>query len=384
MSVRSGPDEHTIDQEFSLPLRHRLRFTRDVLGDDADVLFDLLESSTGPAKVIVAIDRGIASGSEFVGRFEAMLRRRPERVRQMGETLLIESGEACKNSPAEVRRVLQAINDHDIDRRSYVIVIGGGAVLDAVGYAASIAHRGVRLIRLPTTTLAQDDSGIGVKSAINYFGKKNWLGAFAVPWAVINDAALLESLPEKDFCVGFSEAVKVSLLKDASFFDQLCENAGKIAARDPDASQAAIRRSAVLHLHHITRGGDPFEMLEARPLDFGHWSAHRLEAMTHFELRHGEAVGIGVALDCLYSVRTQGLSPQPCDRAIQCLRDLKIELDHPALDRDEELLQGLEEFRQHLGGRLTITLVRAAGEPVDVHEIDHDVMRQCIRELRGT
>jgi 3-dehydroquinate synthase len=273
------------------------------------------------------------------------------------------------------------VNDHDLDRRSYVIAIGGGAMLDAVGYAAAIAHRGIRLVRLPTTTLAQADSGVGVKNAINYFGKKNWVGTFAVPWAVINDSALLQTLPDRDFQLGFSEAVKVALLKDREEFEWLCANADRIRRRDMRAANRAIYHSCVLHLRHITAGGDPFEMLEARPLDFGHWSAHKLEPMTGYQIRHGEAVAIGVAIDCFYSSLKLGFPPPDALRVCRCLQALGLQLWHDELQPVDRLLDGLEEFRQHLGGRLTITMLRGIAEPINVHEIDTAVMKAAIQQL---
>ncbi len=129
-----------------------------------------------------------------------------------------------------------------------MVVIGGGAVLDAVGFAAAIAHRGIRLVRLPTTTLGQADSGIGVKNSVNLFGKKNWIGTFAVPWAVINDAALLGTLSDRDFICGFAEAVKVSLLKDAAMFGQLCSSAGEIRRRQSAVDAADDPRFGPLAL----------------------------------------------------------------------------------------------------------------------------------------
>ncbi len=291
---------------------------------------------------------------------------------------MITGGEAVKNDPAYLERILKAINDADLDRRSYLIVVGGGAVLDAVGFAAAIAHRGIRLVRLPTTTLAQADSGVGVKTAINYFGKKNWLGAFATPWAVINDTALLSSLPDRDFLCGFSEAVKVSLLKSPSVFSQICRDASKIRRRDMQAALPIIRASIEFHLAHITQGGDPFEAREARPLDFGHWSAHKLEPMSGFTIRHGEAVAIGVAIDVVYSSLAMGLPTEDADRVLRCLATMGFELDHPLLRDTSILFEGLEEFRQHLGGRLTITMLRAVGDPVDIHEVDDAKMIQAI------
>lgn len=370
----------SIDISFSLPLVQRLRFTNDVFGDDAQVLIDLLEpSGDSPARVQIWLDQHVADANPTLAqRVSATLQGSASQVLLTQPPQTLVGGEACKNDPAIIDRLLHNFNTHDLDRRSYVVVVGGGAVLDTVGYAASVAHRGIRLIRIPTTTLAQADSGVGVKNAVNWFGKKNWKGTFAVPWGVINDAKILETLPDRDFCCGFSEVVKVALLKQPQAFEQVCQDAEKISQRDPQASGDAIRASVQMHLDHITRGGDPFETREARPLDFGHWSAHRLESLTDYEIRHGEAVSIGLAIDCLYSARVLGLPQTDCDRILECLKRLGLPVHHPALNDADALLRGLEEFRQHLGGRLTITLIDAIGSPVDVHEIDRDAMRDAI------
>jgi 3-dehydroquinate synthase len=290
----------------------------------------------------------------------------------------VPGGEAVKNGLRHLHAILRAFHRADLDRRSYVVVLGGGAVLDAVGFAAAIAHRGLRLVRLPTTTLSQADSGVGVKNAVNYFGKKNWVGSFAVPWAVINDAALLSSLSRRDFIAGFAEVVKVTLLKDGAAFDALCRAAGRIRGRDPSAALPPIRASARMHLAHIAGGGDPFESRASRPLDFGHWSAHKLEAMTGFALRHGEAVALGVAIDTAYSALASGLPRRDADRVLRCLRELGFDLAHPALHETGPLFEGLEEFRQHLGGRLTVTMLRGVGDPVDIHEVDRALLREAI------
>jgi 3-dehydroquinate synthase len=196
---------------------------------------------------------------------------------------------------------------------------------------------------------------------------------------VINDAKLLLTLSDRDFVCGFSEAVKVALLKDAALFDDLCQSAERIRRRDMTAALPVIRRAAMLHLEHITQGGDPFETLEARPLDFGHWSAHKLESMTGFQLRHGEAVAIGVAVDTVYSSLVHGLPSQDADRVLHCLQRLGIPLQAPHLHETETLFRGLEEFRQHLGGQLTLTMLRGVGEPLEVHDVDVDRMRQAVR-----
>ena len=392
----------SFDVPFSVPMVHRLRFTDDVAGEDFSALLDVLHAGeAGPPKVMIVADRDVLAGSDVIDRIAKRLAD-SDSVRLMTADDAIEAGaatdrdshgstdvacvlgggESIKNTSDGVDRVLDLINRLDLDRRSYIVVVGGGAILDAVGYAAAIAHRGVRLVRLPSTTLAQDDSGVGVKNAINAFGKKNWVGTFASPWAVINDRTILETLPDRDFRNGFSEAVKVSLLKSVEDFEFLCENATAIRDRDMDVAFDAIMRSCLWHLKHITAGGDPFEALEARPLDFGHWSAHKMEPMSDCTLRHGEAVGIGVALDCIYSSMVHGLTEESALAVCRCMHDLGMSLWHETLDDPEVVLEGLEEFRQHLGGRLTVTMLDGVGKPIDVHHIDRDSMRAAIGRLR--
>lgn len=377
-------DSATQDVAFSVPFVLRLRFTDDTFGRDERVLLQLLErSGDDPPRVQFWLDENVVSANpELPSRIDAFCARHAQDFLRVGELQYVLGGEALKNDIQVLERMLKVMHAADLDRRSYVVVVGGGAVLDTVGFAAAIAHRGIRLIRLPTTTLAQADSGIGVKNSVNLFQKKNWLGSFAVPWGVINDSGMLTTLSERDYRCGFAEAVKVALLKSPELFASLERSAGAIVTRDRRVCGELIRWSAELHLAHITRGGDPFEANEARPLDFGHWSAHRLEAISNFSLRHGEAVAIGVALDTLYSSRVLGLSEHDAQRVLQCLRQMGFELYHPILDDVEPLFRGLEEFRQHLGGRLTLTMLQAIGQSCEIHLVDRDEMRRAIHQLR--
>ena len=382
------PQNLPIDAPFVVPFVHRLRFTEDVLGADEGALVDLLEPSGNPqegqARARVQFwldDRLVGRRPDLIPRLEALVRRNDDRLVAAGNVQIVAGGEACKNDIHILERMLKVFHAADLDRRSYVVVIGGGAVLDAVGFAAAIAHRGLRLVRLPTTTLGQADSGVGVKNGVNLFGKKNWVGAFAAPWGVVNDRSLLATLDDRDFRCGFAEALKVSLLKDPQMFADICRQATRIARREGDACMPIVRASAEWHLKHITRGGDPFEMNEARPLDFGHWSAHKLETLTDFRLRHGEAVAIGVAIDCAYSALVHGLPRHEARRVYQCLNDLGFTLDDPALEDPQPLFAGLEEFRQHLGGRLTLTMLHGVGDPFDVHEVDREAMEAAISDV---
>ncbi len=376
------PDK--IDIPFQVPFDHRLRFTDNVFGDDGDVLAELFESSEGhPARVQFWLDQNVADARpDLVPLIKRFSDSRPNHIQRIGKVQQVPGGEEIKNNIHLLEQMLKVFNVANLDRRSYVVAVGGGAVLDAVGFATAIAHRGIRLIRMPTTTLAQADSGIGVKNSMNLFNKKNWVGTFAVPWAVINDSDLLTTLSNRDFVCGFSEAVKVSLLKDPALFFQLCQHAPAIRARNMEVSHSVIRASAKLHLDHITTGGDPFEMLEARPLDFGHWSAHKLETMSDFSLRHGEAVAIGVAIDSVYSALELGLGEPVAEQILQCLTALGFGLSDPSLDDVESLFDGLEEFRQHLGGRLTLTMLTRPGKPIDIHTVNRDKMLASIEHVQ--
>ena len=259
---------------------------------------------------------------------------------------------------------------------------------EVVGFAAAIFHRGVRHVRCPTTVLAQDDSGVGVKNAINAFGSKNLFGTFAPPFAVINDSAFLDVLPARDKRSGMVEAIKVALIRDAEFFTWLEREAEALARFEPNAVDTLVRRCAMLHMHQIAHGGDPFEKGSARPLDYGHWSAHKLETLTRHELRHGEAVAIGIALDTRYSVLAGLLAEGEDRRVVGLLAKLGFSLWDDALDlRDEKrrrrVMDGLADFQEHLGGELTVTLLEAVGRGVEVHAIDEKLVDQAIRWLKA-
>jgi 3-dehydroquinate synthase len=311
-----------------------------------------------------------------------------EKIELVCPPLFACGGERAKNSTTLVNEIYSQLHRHHIDRHSYLIAVGGGALLDVAGFAAATAHRGVRHVRIPTTTLSQADSGVGVKNGLNAFGQKNLIGTFAPPFAVINDGQLLATLSPHDKRSGYVEAVKVACIRDANFFDEIERDEEKLAAFEPGAMKQLIRRCAELHLDHIANGGDPFEAGSARPLDFGHWSAHKLEQISHFRISHGEAVAIGIALDVIYS-REIGLLPAAsAARILNLLEKLGFKLfADELLNADNAnlptLLAGLEEFREHLGGELSITLLEEIGRGVEVHEMNPRLVAVAVAELRA-
>lgn len=373
----------TIDATLEVRWVHRFRVTREIFNPSNPVFTDALgDRENGPHRLLFVIDRGVSDAwpdlTNDIRRYETSS---DDRMMLAGDPLIIPGGEVCKNSHESLDAIVQAINERNICRQSFVVVIGGGAVLDVAGFAAATVHRGVRLIRIPTTTLAQADSGVGVKNGINALGKKNLLGTFSPPWAVINDEHFLETLTDRDWRSGFCECVKVALVKDAAFLDRIEANIPLLNQRHLEAASPIIRRSAELHLEHIVNGGDPFELTAARPLDFGHWAAHKLEHMTNFRLTHGEAVAIGMAIDITYSMQAELLPETVGERILNILEKLGFHLHDEALMSTDHLFEGLEEFREHLGGRLTIPMLRDIGEQIDIHEIDLTAMRQAISQL---
>ena len=242
-------------------------------------------------------------------------------------------------------------------------------------------------MRIPTTVLSQNDSGVGVKNSVNLFGQKNYVGTFAPPFAVLNDYDFIECLPERDKIAGMAEAVKVALIRDADFYVWLEHHADELALFERSAMSYMIKRCAELHMRQIGQGGDPFETGSARPLDFGHWAAHRLETITRYHLRHGEAVAIGIALDARYSVLCGLLEPGADERICFLLEHLGFKLWHPGLESKNsqgryEVLQGLSDFREHLGGEMTITLLADLGQGVEVHAMDESYVEQAIDWMR--
>jgi 3-dehydroquinate synthase len=378
-------------QRFSVPYEYPVAFTRDLFTPENPLLADVvaLREPRKRHKCLVYVDDGLARARPgLIPAITSYFDAHAVRMELLEAPIQLPGGEKIKRELTHIEAVQDAIHRLRVDRHSFVIAIGGGAVLDAVGLAAATAHRGVRHIRAPSTVLSQNDSGVGVKNAVNLNEVKNFVGTFAPPWAVLNDFALLDNLPRRDRIAGIAEAIKVALIRDGDFFVWLEANADRLATFEPAAEEHMIRRSAELHMHQIAHGGDPFELGSARPLDFGHWSAHRLEALTHNHVSHGEAVAIGVALDTRYSVLSGKLPEGDDVRVAALLEHLGLRLWHPALlkpgaDGAPAILTGLREFQEHLGGALTVTLLRSIGVGVEVHEIDPQWVMQSIDWLRA-
>ena len=373
--------EHTIRLEFP----HRVLPTRDVFAPENRTLPDLLAAHTDPgrpSKILFIADANVlAARPTLAGEIADFCTASGGDIELAAPVFPVPGGEPAKNDWPLVEKIWAEINRAKLDRHCYVVAIGGGAVLDLVGFAAATAHRGIRHIRMPTTTLSQGDGGVGVKNGVNFFGKKNWIGTFTIPFAIINDYAFLDLLPDREKRAGIIEAIKVALIRDADFFYELEENAPALAALETTALERVVERGAELHIEHIATSGDPFEFGSARPLDFGHWIAHKLEQVSGFAVGHGEAVAIGIAADLLYSVEAGILDGKTAHRIIDFIEKIGFATYSEYLDHDV-ILEGLDEFREHLGGELTITLVPQIGQKLEVHEMDREHILTALKQLQ--
>lgn len=376
-----------IEREITVTWQHQVHFTEGVFDPANPLLKDVIMAGgeQPPHKVFIVLDEGLVrfGVDKAIEKYFAAHSAELNLVRP---PMVMEGGERVKNSYFHVSEVHSQIDRYHIDRHNYLICVGGGAILDMVGLASTTAHRGIRHIRIPTTTLSQDDSGVGVKNGINAFGKKNFIGAFCPPFAVINDFKLLESLSDRDKRGGYVEAVKVACIRDRAFFERMEKDAKALASFDPESMKGLIHRCAELHLNHIATSGDPFEKGSARPLDFGHWAAHKLEQISEYKIRHGEAVAIGIALDVLYAIRKGFLPKASGERILALMKALGFalfasELTHTDSDGNLLVIEGLNEFREHLGGELTITLLSEIGQGFETHEMDIPVVIESMQEL---
>ncbi len=377
-------------QRFTVAFDYPVHFTHGVFAPGNETLARTISRRETDRihKILVCIDSGLATAwPTLAGAIEAYFRGHADRLTLVEPPVVLPGGEAAKNGWSRVHEALERMGRLRLDRQSCVVGVGGGSMLDMLGLAASLAHRGLRHVRIPTTTLAQCDAAVGVKNGIDDGGTKNFAGTFAPPFAVVVDFEFLKTLSPRDWVGGLAEAFKVAMIRDAPFFDFLCEHAGAIAARDVAALETVIQRCAALHLDHIRQGGDPFETGSSRPLDFGHWSAHQIECMNDFRIGHGQAVAIGLALDAHIAMQTGRVTRRDFDRLVTGLTDGGLPVWDACLETrtehgDRALLAGLERFREHLGGVLTVTLPDGVGATCEVHSLDAGHIENAIQTLK--
>lgn len=376
----------TIKQSFQVTFKYNIIFTHDIFNIKNPTLIKTLNIKNRK-KIIIFIDKNVYKTNKIINtQLTNYIKNNEKYIKLVCDPILITGGEKIKNHYTLVKYAYKLIDTYKICRQSYILAIGGGTLLDLIGFVASTAHRGIKLIRIPTTTLSQDDSGVGVKNGINFTNKKNFIGAFSTPYAVINDFNLLNSLKDENFIEGFSEAIKVALIKNKKLFFLIKNNTTKILNREKKITEKIIYECAKIHAKHISKKGDPFEVKSSRPLDFGHWAAHKIESLSKYKISHGKSVAIGLALDCTYSYLLKLLKKDDWKDIIKTIINLKLPIYSKELSFIENkknlLFNGLEEFREHLGGKLTITLIKSIGKKIDTHHINKNVYEKSIKLLK--
>ncbi len=379
-----------INQKITVSFEYDVFFTEDIFNFTNQILEDIIKKNKKTnhiPKVLFFIEKQITVlHPNICSDIKKYCEVRKNIFNLSASPIVLNGGETIKKQNI-INDLTLILNDNHLCRHSYSIIIGGGAFLDGVGFVSSIVHRGIRQIRIPTTVLSQNDSGVGVKNGINIFGKKNFLGVFTPPYAVINDFNFLTSLSNREWVSGISEAFKVALIKDADFFYFLCENCNALVNRNKKVMQQLIKRCAELHLDHIRMSGDAFEFGSARPLDFGHWLAHKLESMSNNEIKHGEAVAIGIIIDSYYAVKSNLLDISTLELIIESFSQLGFKLWTSLLEKKGKddnyiILEGIEEFREHLGGVLHITLPNGIGKRCEISNIDNNIIIEGVKFLK--
>jgi len=387
----TGRDVQTYQQQISVRYAYPVTFTHGVFETASPILADTLLAcgEPGPQRILVYVDDGVAAAHpQLVQRIRNYMAKHAGALQLVRAPIIVSGGERAKNGWNIVRNIMADIGNAHLDRHSFVMAVGGGSVLDSVGFAASVVHRGIRMVRVPTSVLAQNDAGIGVKTGMDEHGVKNFVGTFAPPYAVLVDFDFLSTLSDKYWTGGLAEAFKVAIIKDRPFFEYLEHHAARLPDRDAEVIETVIKRTARLHLDHIRTGGDPFEFGTARPLDFGHWAAHKLEVLSNYRLGHGQAVAIGIALDSRYAASTGWMTEAEAARTHRALTAVGLPtwdnlLEARSAGGASEILNGLEEFREHLGGRLTVTLPHGIGDKVEVHEMDTSRIMEAVSFLKA-
>ncbi|QQG46734.1 MAG: 3-dehydroquinate synthase [Candidatus Azosocius agrarius] len=377
-----------IEQKFSVPYYYKIFFTKYVFNIKNEILVNIIKKDLilERKKLLVIIDNGVIK-NDIINEIINYCNYYSKFIDLKENPIILKGGESIKNNFDINNYIYELINKNNICRHSFVIAVGGGSLLDSVGFSVATAHRGVRLIRIPTTVLSQNDSGVGVKNSINYFSKKNFIGTFSPPYSVINDSSFLLSLNDREWFGGISEAIKVGLIKDANFFYFIKNNIKNFINKDIEIMEKLIYRCAELHVNHIS-SADPFEFGSSRPLDFGHWAAHKLETLTKGRLSHGEAVAIGISLDVVYSYFSGFINIDIVNDIINVFLELKFliyvpELDFEINDVGDSLIFGIKEFQEHLGGNLTIMMLKNIGEGFNVSYIDISLLLKSVKFLKN-
>ncbi len=274
-------------------------------------------------------------------------------------TLTLPDGETHKNIE-HYQRIIDCLIAQQCDRDSCIVTLGGGVITDIGGFAAATYCRGIHLIHVPTTLLAQVDAAIGSKTAINHPTAKNLIGAFYPADAVLIDGTLIKSLPANHMQSGMAEVVKAACIKDASFFDWLVDHQTAIQQQDANTLQAMINRA--IQIKRTIVAADPLENGERRLLNFGHTLGHAIEKASDYQILHGEAVSIGMCFAARLSEQYCNLPHGTTEKIQQYLKSWQLPIEIPQHLSHKSLLNALKLDKKSSNSRIKVILLRQLGQ----------------------
>ncbi len=304
---------------------------------------------------------------------------RLEKSLSFAETLtkvVLPDGESYKNLET-LNTIFDALLSAGHNRRTTLIALGGGVVGDMVGFAAASYQRGVSFIQVPTTLLAQVDSSVGGKTAVNHALGKNMIGAFHQPQCVVIDTGLLASLPARELSAGLAEVIKYGLIADFDFFVWLEGNIDKLMARDADALSYAIERSCQLKADVVAQ--DEREGGIRAILNLGHTFGHAIEShLGYGKWLHGEAVGAGMVMACRMSSKLGWLDGSVVDRAVDLIRAAGLPIDPPAEMSPDTFLKYMSVDKKVLDKTLRLVLLTACGSAIVTSDFSESILQETL------
>jgi 3-dehydroquinate synthase len=307
----------------------------------------------------------------YADRLEGVLRGAGARVHR----IVLRDGEAFKTWES-LERIYAALLEARADRRTVLVALGGGVVGDIAGFAAATYQRGIAHVQVPTTLLAQVDSSVGGKTAINHPLGKNMIGAFHQPDAVIADTATLATLPPRELAAGLAEVVKYGAIHDAAFLDWIEANAQKLLQRESASLALAIERSCAIKAEIVA--ADERESGVRALLNFGHTFGHAIESAAGYGAwLHGEAVAAGMVLAARLSARTGRITNAEADRLKRLIGKLGLPVAPPVFAL-ETWLEFMGRDKKNEGGRITLVLLEALGRAAVVRDTPEPALRELL------
>ncbi|MBL9117499.1 MAG: 3-dehydroquinate synthase [Verrucomicrobiaceae bacterium] len=291
--------------------------------------------------------------------------------------ITVPAGEASKSMP-QAERVLDDIAAAGLDRKSFVVALGGGVIGDLAGFVAAIYQRGIPYVQIPTTVLSQVDSSVGGKTGVNLKDAKNMVGAFHQPAHVFADVETLNSLPKREWNEGFAEIIKHAAIRDASLFEEI-----EAVADGRGDMTSLIRRNIAIKASIVEQ--DEFETQGLRALlNFGHTLGHAIEAAAGYgQLLHGEAISIGLHAATWLSTQLSGLNQDEMDRILSALKAFDLPLHMPQGMDEQDVLRRMKMDKKFVEGSIRFVLLRKLGESFVSAETRMEHMTQALDQVRA-